>query len=104
MINHSNCDHPSTSGARAKCRRAQASGEAGPKRKRMGATPREVGTRDDDNYCQTPNRKDMECHVCGVERITWQGTDPLNHILRFVGDKCRYLIQDAEDLQAVEKL
>lgn len=97
MINHSNCDHPSTSSARAKCRRQLAAGGEGKApRKKMGATPREPGGKDD-NYGQTPREKWMECDKCGVERIAYKGTDPVSKVLIYVGEKCYWYIKDAPD-------
>ena len=43
MINHSNCTHPSTSGARSKCRKARAAGAEYTAEE--GATPKVVGTK-----------------------------------------------------------
>lgn len=98
MISHKDCDHPSTPGARAKCRRA-----------RGGATPKEVDlskasrAKDpDDNYGQTPRDRDKQCVVCGVEKIEWRGTDPLSGILLFVGAKCEYMVRRSEDKAPVE--
>ncbi len=111
MINHSNCDHPSTSGARAKCRRAKAGStptkENAPSE--GGATPKEVffGKAHHDpnrerNRGTTPRDKDKQCHICGVERIEFRGTDPITGILLFVGERCVYRIQRAADLQEVQ--
>ena len=94
MIDHSSCDHPSTSGARAKCRRAQ-NGSA-PKTKKMGATPRTP--KEDDSYGQTPRDRHMECDKCGVEKIEMRGTEPLTGILIYVGSKCSYYLKHADDV------
>lgn len=99
MIDHSKCDHPRTSSARARCRRAQ-SGE--PVKKR--ATPREVGGGGNgapDNYGQTPRDKADECHKCGVEKIEFRGTDPVSGILLYVGPKCAWYIRRSEDFKVV---
>lgn len=98
MIDHSGCDHPSTSGARAKCRRAHAGGPTPTKR----ATPRVVGDEPEDNYGQTPRDRHMECDKCGVEKIAYKGTDFLTGILLYVGAKCKWYIKDAPDLQALD--
>jgi hypothetical protein len=95
MIDHTNCDHPRTSGARAKCRRAAAGGDA-PKTKVMGKKTRDP--KDDDNYGQVPRDRHLECDNCGVERIAYRGTDPLTGILRFVGNRCLYTIARSDDL------
>jgi|SRR6478752_735141 len=95
MIDHTNCDHPRTSGARAKCRRQQA-GTDTPKTKVMGK--KERTPKEDDNYGQTPRDKHLECDNCGVERIAYRGTDPLTGILRYVGSKCLYTIARSDDL------
>lgn len=99
MINHTNCDHPSTSGARAKCRRSQGAGTT--KTKSRGATPRVVKDEDEDRYGQTPGRREDECHKCGVERIGYSGTDPVTKILLYVGPKCLWYIKDSDDLREV---
>ena len=103
MINHSNCDHPSTSGARAKCRRAQSDGST-PQRKKMNSAPREKVEKDDsaDNYGQTPSRRDLECDNCGVERIAYKGTDPLTGIVKYVGEKCYYIVKRAADITPLD--
>ena len=104
MIDHTNCDHPRTSSARARCRRLHTNGEEGAQRKKMGATPREPGSGGDgkpDNYGQTPRDKADECHKCGVERIAYRGTDSLTGILLYVGERCLYHIKNADDLKVV---
>ena len=90
-INHTDCDHPSTSGARAKCRRAR--NGSTPR-----ATPRALGTPDpDDNYGQTPRFKGDECHVCGVEKIAYKGTDSFTKLLVLVGDKCAWRVKRSDN-------
>lgn len=101
MIDHSKCDHPRTSKERAKCRRAQQDGDAPPARKKMGATPREVGGKED-NYGQVPRERWMECDQCGVERITHRGTDPVTGVLRYVGPKCLWTIKRAPDISPLD--
>lgn len=101
MIDHSKCDHPRTSGARAKCRRGD--DPSAPKTKKMGRAPRESGSGDkDDSYGQTPRERWMECDNCGVERITYKGTDALTNVLRYVGPKCLYTIKRAPDLTPLD--
>lgn len=56
----------------------------------------------DDNYGQVPREKWMECDNCGVERISYRGTDPLTNVLRYVGSKCLYTIQRAPDLTPLD--
>ena len=108
MIDHSNCDHPRTSGARAKCRRSKQEPwprpplySLGPPPGKKGATPKRIGDEEEDRYGQTPGRKEDECHKCGVERIEYAGTDPISGILLFVGSRCRWYIKDAPDLVAL---
>lgn len=110
MIDHSGCDHPRTSKDRAKCRKLRAQAgfhpplySLGPPPKVKGATSKRIKD-DDDNYGQTPARRDMECHKCGVERIIARGTDPISGILLYVGEKCYWYIKDAPDRQPVEHL
>jgi hypothetical protein len=113
MINHSNCDHPRTSSARAKCRRSGGNysekvGFApplyslgpppGPGRRVIGKKEREER---DDNYGQTPRDKEKECMVCGVERIEFKGTDPLTGLTLYVGERCTYMVKRADDFVAL---
>lgn len=94
MINHSTCEHPSTSAARSKCRKARAAG--GEYKGDGGATPRVVGERsksqDEDRYGQTPRDRHMQCDVCGVEKIAWRGLDVLSQVVLYVGDRCKYYV------------
>ena len=93
-IDHSNCDHESSSSARARCRRAQANGQDAPT-----ASIRTINFKGSGAAkARTPRDRDKQCDNCGVERIAWKGTDPMNGILRFVGDKCRYIVMRADDL------
>jgi hypothetical protein len=110
MIDHSNCDHPSTSSARAKCRRARASGKESTSNgeKREGATPKTVffGKAHHDpnrerNRGTTPRDKFNQCHICGIEKIEFSGTDPVSGILLFVGERCTYRIENEPDFKAV---
>lgn len=55
----------------------------------------------DDSYGQTPRDKDKECHVCGVERIEFRGTDPLTGLLLYVGERCSYMVKRSDDFVAV---
>ena len=92
MINHSTCDHPRTSAARAKCRKARANGEE--VKTKEGASEKEVDFKGSGGAkAQTPGFKDLECHVCGVERIIARGTDPLDGIVKYVGERCIYYIK-----------
>lgn len=97
MINHSNCDHPRTSSARAKCRRAQ----------KNGATPHDVDFTEvweekaPKRPKGTPRDRDMQCDVCGVERIEIRGTDPLTGVVISVGEKCSYMLKQSEDIVGV---
>ena len=98
MINHSNCKHPSTSGARSKCRKARASGKEFTAEE--GATPMELDLSkstsrkkdDEDRYGQTPRDRDKQCDVCGVERIAWRGLDVISNVVLYVGQRCKYYV------------
>lgn len=97
MIDHSRCDHPSTSSARAKCRRAQARGDAVPQN---GAAVKEVDFSGSGGAkSSTPRDKDRACMVCGVEPFTARGRDVVNDTMLYVGDRCFYMIQRDPDLQ-----
>lgn len=106
MIDHSNCDHPSTSGARAKCRRLKQEPWPRPPLYSLGPPPgaKKASTKtidDEDRYGQTPRDKADECVKCGVERIAYSGTDSLSGIVLYVGERCRYYIKGAPDEKAV---
>jgi hypothetical protein len=90
MINHSTCDHPATSSARAKCRRGNGSTQATPKKVDFSKVKDE-----DDNYGQTPGRKEDECHVCHVERLCYKGVDLWSGMTVMVGPKCKWRIDPA---------
>lgn len=98
MIDHTNCDHPRTSGARAKCRRAHRNGgETGTK----GSTKEVDFSGGAGTKASTPRDKDMQCDVCGVERIELRGTDPINGVILSVGAKCSYMLKQSDDVQAI---
>lgn len=94
MINHSNCDHPRTSSARAKCRKAQANGKVHTDAS-QGATPVEVDMRRSDptGKAQTPRDRDKQCDVCGVERIAYRGLDVISGVVLYVGERCYYMVK-----------
>lgn len=128
MISHDNCSHPSSSGERAKCRRARAKGQPTPTANML------VGPICDDAYCehdlcrrlrpevakavwlgkrhhnpdrerntgQTPRDRHRECTVCGVEVIEFAGTDPVSGILLYVGERCTWRVEKSEDFRAVK--
>ena len=96
-IDHSKCDHPRTSKGRAWCRR-QREGGATPKTVDMS----KAGSSRVDPP-KTPRDKDQECMVCGVERYEYRGSDPLNGILLYVGEKCKYMVQRARDFQVYDR-
>ena len=105
MISHKTCDHPSTPGARAKCRRAQGAGK--PKTEwhpPLVLPEKRASVKDvdfEDRYGQTPRDRDKQCMVCGVERIAYRGTDPVSNLLLFVGERCRYMVKRANDYAEV---
>ena len=99
MIDHTNCDHPRTSSARAKCRRARAGGGE-PRQKR--ASSKEVDFSGSGGASpQTPRDKGDECHVCGVERIEFRGTDAFTKLLVLVGEKCAWRVKRSDDFAAL---
>lgn len=100
MINHSTCNHPSTSGARSKCRKAQAAGKEHTEAE--GATPKIIGLKkgrdeEEDRYGQTPRDRDKQCDVCGVEKIAWRGLDVISGIVLYVGQRCYYYVKADPD-------
>jgi hypothetical protein len=60
------------------------------------ATTREVDMRDGTptGKPQTPSNPALCCDNCGVERIAYKGTDMLTGILKFVGEKCYYIVKN----------
>lgn len=107
MISHKDCGHPSTPGARAKCRRQKKEPWPSPPLYSLGPPPGATKVRrskdeDDDRYGQTPRDRDKQCVVCGVEKIAFRGTDPISGILLFVGERCEYMVRRAEDRREVE--
>ena len=94
MISHAECDHPSTPGARAKCRRARAGGgetqtiERSPRQTKSGLRERNTGT--------TPKDRALQCDVCGVERIMWRGRDVLTSLTLYVGSRCFYYVKEGD--------
>lgn len=94
MIDHTNCDHPSTSGARAKCRRARAAG--GVHTEDGQATPKDVDfskSGGGGKKAQTPRDRDKQCDVCGVERIAYRGLDVISGVVLYVGERCYYMVK-----------
>jgi hypothetical protein len=107
MIDHSQCDHPRTSGARAKCRRAKGGGDSTPREK--DASKKEVffgfAHHDPDrerNRGTTPRDRDRQCMVCTVELIQWRGTEPTSGRLLYVGERCYWRIKNAPDVEMVQ--
>jgi len=100
MISHKDCDHLSTPGARAKCRRAK--GGATPKEVDLSKANRSRAKDPDDNYGQVPRDRDKQCMNCGVEKIAWKGTDPLSNLLLFVGERCEYIVRRSLDKAPAE--
>jgi DNA-directed RNA polymerase subunit M/transcription elongation factor TFIIS len=98
MINHSTCDHESTSSARAKCRRARANGKV-----HTSASTKQIDMRDGTptGKAQTPRDRDKQCDNCGVEKIEYRGTDLLTQRLLYVGERCRYMIKRAPDFMVL---
>lgn len=99
MISHKDCDHPATSKDRARCRKARAGG-ATPKKVDFSGVERR--SKDDDKYGQTPRDRDKQCMNCGIEKISWRGTDPLSGLLLFVGEKCEYIVRRSLDKAPAE--
>lgn len=125
MIDHSGCDHPSTPGARARCRRAQTGGSSGGERIRNRATRsrgvswsgplcgeegcihgscyriRHQEVPELVRYGQTPGKREDECHSCHVEKIEFIGTD--NHTGRtlMVGERCAWRVKRSPDFRAL---
>lgn len=97
MISHAECSHPSTPGARAKCRRARANGQEVKTTERVSvATPKETGR--ERNRGTTPRDRDLQCDVCGVERIMWRGCDVLTGLLLYVGERCFYYVKEGDPI------
>lgn len=95
MISHKDCDHESTSRARAKCRRQQAGGSV--KEVDFSKAEKRSGGGKQPTNGQAPRDRENECDVCGVERVIAKGTDVLTGRTLYVGPKCQYMINGAED-------
>jgi hypothetical protein len=94
-IDHSKCDHPRTSGARAKCRRGGSQGTA-----EVKASTKEVDFKGSGgSKPKTPRDRENQCMVCGVERFEYRGRDPLTGTMLYVGEKCYYMVQNDPDAQ-----
>lgn len=107
MIDHSQCDHPSTSSARAKCRRQRSGGSDSTPKQRASKKEVWVGFAHHNpdrerNRGTTPRDRDKQCASCGVERIQFRGTEPTTGILLFVGERCFWRIKNAPDLRMIE--
>jgi hypothetical protein len=111
MISHAQCDHPSTPGARAKCRRARSRGEVlapgfspplyslGPPPR--GATPQEVDFSKERNRGRTPRDRDKQCDICGIEKIELRGRHRWNDMLISVGEDCTYYLDPDQEVVAL---
>lgn len=94
MIDHSKCDHPRTSSARAKCRR----GGGGSSTPRKAASTKEVNFSGSGGaQGQTPRDRDKQCDVCGVERIAYFGLDVVSGVRLYVGERCYYMVKRDPD-------
>jgi hypothetical protein len=115
MIDHSQCDHPRTSGARAKCRRGQAQKGFGPPLWSLGPPPKKKASKKEvwmglahhnpdreRNQGTTPRDRDRQCMVCTVELIQFKGTEPTSGRLLYVGERCLWRLKHAPDLQMIE--
>lgn len=101
-IDHTNCEHERTSKARAKCRRDLASGATTPKAGK--ASSKEVDFSGSGGaQGTTPRDRWNACDVCGVERAILKGTPKIEKRLLFVGEKCSYYLNTAEDREYLLK-
>lgn len=97
MIDHSKCDHERTRAARAKCRRGGS--ESTPRTK---ASTKEVDFSGSGGAeSATPGWKADECHVCGVEKSEFQGTDAWTKLFVLVGPKCAWRVKRSADFAAM---
>jgi hypothetical protein len=112
MIDHSECTHLSTPGARAKCRRARFKGEVlvgfqpplYSLDARLSPKTTERSHEKERNRGSTPKDRDKQCDVCGVERIKWRGVDILSGLVLYVGSRCFYMVKrDPEGPVLVDK-
>jgi hypothetical protein len=102
VISHTDCDHPSTPSARARCRRARAKGEVlEPDSSPQGATPKVIPEKER-NRGKTPRDRWKQCHVCGVERIVAQGKDRLRDLTLLVGEDCFYYLDPEQPIISLE--
>lgn len=101
MISHAQCDHPSTPGARAKCRRARSKGEVHAEVQEEGATPKEVDFSKERNRGRTPRDRDKQCDICGIEKIELRGRHRWNDMLISVGEDCTYYLDPDQEVVAL---
>lgn len=111
MISHTDCEHPSTSGARAKCRRARSKGEVHteegfvPPLYSLGPPPKVGATalvlEKERNRGRTPRDRDKQCDVCGVERIQVRGIHRWNNMLISVGEDCMYYLDPEQEMKGL---
>lgn len=71
------------------------------------ATPHTIPAESDNSggggpKAQTPRDRDMQCDNCGVERIAYRGTDPTDGIMKYVGDKCYYIVKRSDDITPLD--
>ena len=76
------------------------SGEAGPS-KRTKATAKDVDLSGGAPESSTPGWKADECHICGVEKSEFQGTDAWTNLFVLVGVKCAWRVKRSDDFAAM---
>jgi ribosomal protein S12 methylthiotransferase accessory factor YcaO len=93
MMNHTDCDHPATPAARAKCRRANGQHPT-PRTPSATRTPKRKGPDPDSR----PADKGACCNNCQL-RIRWvKGIDLISKREVEVCEKCSYLLDDRETI------
>lgn len=96
MMNHTDCDHPATPAARAKCRRAN--GATPTPRTPSTRTPKRKGPHPDDR----PADKGACCTNCQL-RIRWfRGIDLISRREVDLCMKCSYLLDQFKSIMLLQ--
>ena len=97
MMDHSKCEHPRTPKDRAKCRRSN-----GIVSSNAGTATARVLSMDKVDKEEHPVDRDRQCHNCHLRKISTEGHDRVNNMLRWVCDKCIYILDPHQPI--IEKV
>lgn len=97
MMDHSKCEHPRTPKDRAKCRRSN-----GIVSSNAGTATARVLSMDKVDKEEHPVDRDRQCHNCHLRKIAHKGRDRVNNMIRLVCDKCYYILDPNQLIEAKE--